>query len=90
MTLQPIGPYLLCKQIEEAPKSYSGIMLPHEEPKECKKVVVIAVGHVEFPHRFTENQILVVLRYSGKNIFDHDGTKYLLIDEKEVLAELTQ
>jgi co-chaperonin GroES (HSP10) len=95
--IKPIGGLLLVKDKEEGEKiSKGGIVLTHlvqdTGPKEAK---VIAKGEGEYNYKgdlipmdyISVGDIVYYPQHGGTDIEDEDGTKYVLLNVKNVLAK---
>ena len=95
--INPIGGLLLVKDKEEGEKiSKGGIVLTHlvqdTGPKEAK---VIAKGEGEYNYKgdlipmdyISVGDIVYYPQHGGTDIEDEDGTKYVLLNVKNVLAK---
>ena len=89
MSLKPMGALLLTKAVKIEDKAVNGIIMPYKEEKDFKIVEVLDIGAVEQPFRYHVGQQLIVSKYAGRNI-EHEGQQYVLIDEKEVYAEIVE
>lgn len=90
--LKPLADRILVEPIEAEEKTASGIVLPDTAKEKPQQGKVLAVG----PGRFKENgeriamsvevgQTVLFARYAGTEI-KVNGTKYLIMNESEVLA----
>ena len=80
--LTPIGKRLLIKPAEE--NSKFGIVLVNHRPS---KFIVIRTGEEVF--KVCENDTIYLDKYTGIEI-EHEGQKYLVIDESNILAKVTK
>jgi chaperonin GroES len=90
--LKPLGDRVVIEAVEQAQTSAGGVILPDTAKEKPQEGVIIAVG----PGRKTDKGELIPMdlkvgdkviysKYSGSEI-KLDGTEYLIISEKDVLA----
>ncbi|MBC5805374.1 MAG: co-chaperone GroES [Candidatus Eremiobacter antarcticus] len=90
--IKPLGDRVVIESIEQAPTSAGGVILPDTAKEKPQEGVILAVG----PGRKTDKGELIPIelkvgdkviysKYSGSEI-KLDGTEYLIISEKDVLA----
>lgn len=88
MIIEPLGPRVLIQPLEQETTTASGIVLPETAKEKPQQGIVKAVG--------TEDEMMTDLavgdkvlfpKYSGNEI-TLDGTKYLIMDEGDILARL--
>ena len=90
--LKPLGDRVVIESVEQAQQSAGGVILPDTAKEKPQEGVIIAVG----PGRKTDKGDLIPMdlkagdkviysKYSGSEI-KLDGTEYLIISEKDVLA----
>lgn len=97
MTLIPLGSKVVLRALEQEKVTQSGIVIPDTADK-ARPVqgTVIAVG----PGKLTEDGTLlpmsvkegdqVLFKKYGPDEVEADGTKYLIADESDILAKITQ
>ena len=95
MNLKPLGDRLVVEHVEQADKSAGGVFLPDtakEKPQEGK---VLAIGSgrtldngTKLPMDVKVGDRIIYSKYSGSEI-KLEGTEYLIISEKDVLAIFT-
>ncbi|MDQ6780479.1 MAG: co-chaperone GroES [Candidatus Eremiobacteraeota bacterium] len=90
--IKPLGDRVVIEASEQAPKSAGGVILPDTAKEKPQEGVILAVG----PGRRTDKGDVIPLelkvgdkviysKYSGSEI-KLEGTEYLIISEKDVLA----
>ncbi|HXW52205.1 MAG TPA: co-chaperone GroES [Candidatus Acidoferrales bacterium] len=90
--LKPLGDRVVIEAVEQAQQSAGGVILPDTAKEKPQEGIVIAVG----PGRRTDKGDVIAMdlkvgdkviysKYSGSEI-KLDGTEYLIISEKDVLA----
>jgi chaperonin GroES len=95
LNLKPLGDRLVVEHVEQAEKTAGGVFLPDtakEKPQEGK---VLAIGSGRTLDNGTKLAMdvkvgdkVIYSKYSGSEI-KIDGTDYLIISEKDVLAIYT-
>jgi chaperonin GroES len=90
--IKPLGDRVVIESVEQAPTSAGGVILPDTAKEKPQEGIILAVG----PGRKTDKGEVIPLelkvgdkviysKYSGSEI-KLDGTEYLIISEKDVLA----
>lgn len=93
-TYEPMGDRVLVKPIERDDVSPGGIFLPDTAKEKPQEGEVVAVG----PGRVTEDgsrvpmdlkkgEIVLYAKYGGTEIKE-DGTDYLMLSERDILARV--
>ena len=95
MNLKPLGDRVVVEHVEQADRSAGGVFLPDtakEKPQEGK---VLAIGSgrtldngTKVPMEVKVGDRILYSKYSGSEV-KIEGTEYLIISEKDVLAILT-
>ena len=89
MRITPIGERVLIKPAEKKEKTEGGIYIPESAQEERKEGEVIAVGTrkdgKELPLK--KGDKIIYGGYSSEEI-EIEGTKYLLIEFKDILAKI--
>lgn len=92
--LKPLADRVLIKVDEEETKTKSGILIPDTAQKKSQKGTVVALGSGKMldngqrvPFEVKEGDRVLFSKYSGTDV-EEDGQKYLLIDERDILAVL--
>ena len=89
MNIQPIGERVLVEQVQKEEKTKGGIYLPEEARQEKKEGTVIAVGTFkdgkELPLK--KGDKIIYGGYSNEE-FELQGKKYLLIEFKDIVANI--
>jgi len=92
VNLRPLGDRLVVEHVEQAEKSAGGVFLPDtakEKPQEGK-VLAVGTGRMldsgtRVPMDVKVGDRVIYSKYSGSEI-KLEGTEYLIISEKDVLA----
>lgn len=90
--LKPLGDRVVIEAVEQAQQSAGGVILPDTAKEKPQEGIILAVG----PGRKTDKGEVIPMdlkvgdkviysKYSGSEI-KLDGTEYLIISEKDVLA----
>ena len=92
MNLRPLGDRLVVEHVEQAEKSAGGVFLPDTAKEKPQEGVIKAVGDGRVLDNGTKLAISVKVgdrvlyrKYSGSEV-KIDGTEYLIIPEKDILA----
>ncbi len=96
VNLRPLGDRLVVEHVEQAEKSAGGVFLPDtakEKPQEGK-VLAVGTGRTldsgtKLPMDVKVGDRIIYSKYSGSEI-KLEGTEYLIISEKDVLAVITE
>jgi chaperonin GroES len=80
VNLKPLGDRVVVEHVEQQDKSAGGVFLPDTAKEKPQEGIVRAVGS----GRTLDNGI-IYSKYSGSEV-KIDGTEYLIISEKDVLA----
>jgi chaperonin GroES len=90
--LQVLGEQVLLRRQPEKGASAGGIIIPEQAKQKSTTAEVLAVGlgkrldnGTRAAPEVRQGQVVVVSKYAGTEI-DHDGEKYLLVREPEILA----
>ena len=83
--IQPYGNRVLIKPIESEAKTSLGIKIPDSEVERPMKGIVVAVGD-QVPDNCSKDTVVFYPRYTGANIEDDDGTKYVMIQFEDLLG----
>ena len=90
--LKPLGDRVVVESIEQAPTSAGGVILPDTAKEKPQEGVIIAVGPGRrtdkgdvIPMELKVGDKVIYSKYSGSEI-KIDGTEYLIVSEKDVLA----
>ncbi len=91
MTIKPVAAYLVLKNVEPEVKTKSGLFIPEtaKEDKTPNMAEVVAVGTAK---KITERGIkkgdwVIYSKYAGTEV-DVDGTKFVIVSIKDVLAKI--
>lgn len=92
VTLKPLADRILVEPLEAEEKTASGIVLPDtaKEKPQQGKVIAVGAGRTKdngerLPMSVEVGQTVLFARYAGTEV-KIDGTKYLIMNETEVLA----
>ena len=92
--LKPLADRVLIKVDQEETKTKSGILIPDTAQKKSQKGTVVALGSGKMldngqrvPFEVKEGDRVLFSKYSGTDV-EEGGEKYLLIDERDILAVL--
>jgi chaperonin GroES len=95
VNLRPLGDRLVVEHVEQADKSAGGVFLPDtakEKPQEGKVLAVGSGRTLDNGNKLAMDvkvgDRVIYSKYSGSEI-KLDGTDYLIISEKDVLAVFT-
>lgn len=83
MNFQPLGERVLVKRLEEANTTSSGIIIPDNAQEKPSKGEVVAVS--KDVDVLVNGNIVVFGKYAGNEI-SLDGTKYLVIEVKDIFG----
>ena len=84
MTIEPLGPRVLIRPIEQETTTKSGIILPETAKEKPQQGLVEAVGNEE--EMLTGDKVLFA-KYTGNQI-QIDGSEYIIMEEGDVLARI--
>ena len=95
MNLKPLHDRVVVEHVEQADKSAGGVFLPDtakEKPQEGK-VLAVGTGRTldngtKVPMEVKVGDRILYSKYSGSEV-KIEGTEYLIISEKDVLAIVT-
>ncbi|MFW5746735.1 MAG: co-chaperone GroES [Nanoarchaeota archaeon] len=89
MDIQPLGPRVLIKPVEETEKTSGGIFIPDSAKEKKKEGEVLAVGTDKEgkPLPLSKGDRILYGGYSSDD-FEMDGNTYIILDYKDVLAKL--
>ncbi|HET7813993.1 MAG TPA: co-chaperone GroES [Candidatus Baltobacteraceae bacterium] len=92
MNLKPLGDRVVVEHVEQADKSAGGVFLPDTAKEKPQEGLVRAVGSGRTLDNGTKLAMdvkvgdrIIYSKYSGSEV-KIDGTEYLIISEKDVLA----
>jgi chaperonin GroES len=95
VNLRPLGDRLVVEHVEQAEKSAGGVFLPDTAKEKPQEGRVLAVGSGRTLDNGTKLAMdvkvgdrIIYSKYSGSEI-KLEGTEYLVISEKDVLAVFT-
>ncbi|HFQ93473.1 MAG TPA: co-chaperone GroES [Anaerolineae bacterium] len=90
MTIEPLGARVLIRPLDQESKTSSGIILPETAKEKPQQGIIEAVGSEE--EMMTDLAVgdrILFPKYSGTEI-KVDGTDYLIMEESDVLARLSE
>lgn len=88
MIIEPLGPRVLIQPLEQETTTASGIVLPETAKEKPQQGIVKAVGtEDDMTTDLTVGDKVLFPKYTGNEI-TVDGTKYLIMDEGDILARL--
>lgn len=88
MTIEPLGPRVLIQPLEQETTTASGIVLPETAKEKPQQGIVKAVGtEDDMTTDLAVGDKVLFPKYSGNEI-TVDGTKYLIMEEGDILARL--
>lgn len=92
MNLKPLGDRVVIEHVEQDEKSAGGIFLPDTAKEKPQEGIVAAVGTGRvtddgktLPLTVKVGDRVIYSKYSGSEV-KIDGTEYLIVSEKDVLA----
>ena len=91
MDLQPLGDRLIVEALEEEETTASGIVLPDTAKERPQEGTVVAVGPGAFedgqrvPMDVSTGDKVIYSKYGGTEV-KIDGTEYLILSARDVLA----
>ncbi|MHB1552098.1 MAG: co-chaperone GroES [Vulcanimicrobiaceae bacterium] len=92
MNLKPLGDRVVVEHVEQQDKSAGGVFLPDTAKEKPQEGMVRAVGTgrilengTALPMSVNVGDRVIYSKYSGSEV-KVDGTDYLIISEKDVLA----
>ncbi len=92
MNLKPLGDRVVIEHVEQNDKSSGGVFLPDTAKEKPQEGVVRAVGTGRvtddgktLPMSVKAGDRVIYSKYSGSEV-KVDGTEYLIVSEKDVLA----
>ncbi len=96
MNLQPLSSHILIQPLESEKTTKSGIVLPENSSEKPTKGKIIAVGPGKkdekgqlIPMNVKVGDLVLFKKY-GPDEIEMDGIKYLMGDEDDVLAIITE
>ena len=92
MNLKPLGDRVVIEHVEQQDKSSGGVFLPDTAKEKPQEGIVRAVGPGRtndegkvLPLSVKAGDRVIYSKYSGSEV-KVDGTEYLIVSEKDVLA----
>ncbi len=88
MIIEPLGPRVLIRPLEQESTTASGLYLPETAKEKPQQGMIEAVGdEEEMLTNLTVGDKVLFPKYSGSEI-KMNGTEYLILEESEVLARI--
>jgi len=89
MTIEPLGARVLLEPVEQETTTASGIILPETAKEKPQQGIVQAVGtEDEMMTNLAVGDRVLFPKYAGNEI-QLDGTSYIIMDESDILARLS-
>lgn len=90
MTIEPLGARVLIRPLAQEATTSSGIILPETAKEKPQQGIIEAVGsEEEMMSDLAVGDRVLFPKYSGTEI-KVDGTDYLIMEESDVLARLSE
>jgi chaperonin GroES len=90
MTVEPLGPRVLIRPVEQETTTKSGIILPETAKEKPQQGLIEALGNEEeLMSNLAVGDKVLFAKYTGNQI-QVDGTDYIIMEESDVLARLTE
>ncbi len=88
MTIEPLGPRVLIRPLDKETTTKSGIILPETAKEKPQQGRIEALGsEEELLTDLAVGDTVLFAKYSGNEI-ELDGTKYIIMEESDVLARI--
>ena len=90
MTVEPMGPRVLIRPVEQETTTKSGIILPETAKEKPQQGLIEALGSAE--ELMTDLAVgdkVLFAKYTGNQI-QVDGVDYIIMEESDVLARLKE
>jgi chaperonin GroES len=88
MNIEPLGARVLVRPLEKEAMTKSGLVLPETAKEKPQQGVVEALGtEEEMMTDLAVGDTVLYAKYTGTEI-EVDGTKFLVLEENDVLARL--
>lgn len=89
MTIEPLGARVLLEPVEQETTTASGIILPETAKEKPQQGIVQAVGtEDEMMTNLAVGDRVLFPKYAGNEI-QLNGTSYIIMDESDILARLS-
>lgn len=89
MNIEPMGARVLVRPLEKETMTKSGLVLPETAKEKPQQGVVEALGtEEEMLTNLAVGDKVLYAKYTGTEI-EVDGAKYLVLEENDVLARIT-
>ena len=88
MTVEPLGPRVLIRPVEQETTTKSGIILPETAKEKPQQGIIEALGsEEELMTDLAVGDKVLFAKYTGNQI-QVDGVDYIIMEESDVLARL--
>ena len=87
MKVLPFRKRVLVKPVEGEEKTSGGVYLPQEEKEKTNRGEVVAVGDELKELKLAKGDIVLFEAYAGHD-FKENGTKYVILHAKDILAKM--
>ena len=89
MIIEPMGARVLIRPIEQETMTKSGIVLPETAKEKPQQGIIEALGsEEEMVTDLAVGDTVLYAKYTGTEI-ELEGTKYLVLEENDVLARIS-
>ncbi len=89
MKIEPMGARVLVRPLEKETMTKSGLVLPETAKEKPQQGVIEALGtEEEMATDLAVGDKVLYAKYTGTEV-EVDGTKYLVLEENDVLARIT-
>lgn len=85
MSIIPLRKYVVAQRAVEEEVTDGGIVIPNSVVKDQDEAIVIAVGP-DLRNDIAVGNRIIIDKYGGQNVIDDDGTKYVVIEEDDIVA----
>lgn len=85
MEIRPLGERIVVEPLEAEEKTKGGIVLP-DNAKEKPQLGKVAVISVDTKLSIKINENVLYRKFSGTEFESEDGKKYLILEDKDILA----
>jgi len=90
MTVEPLGARVLIRPVEQETTTKSGIILPETAKEKPQQGIIQALGsEEELMTDLAVGDKVLFAKYTGNQI-QVDGVDYIIMEESDVLARLTE
>lgn len=85
MSIIPLRKNVVAQRAVEEEVTDGGIVIPDSVVKDQDEATVVAVGP-DLRNNIAVGNRIIIDTYGGQNVIDDDGTKYVVIDEDDIVA----